>query len=104
MRFSQTLVIDSYMALELPATWLAAFPGTKFHPEERLLTWRPAGVLNAILGDAILRWIESVEPEFGTINRFGDLTGLEEVRLTLSDLSRFAFNRRKSYTGESTVT
>ena len=92
------------MALEISPTWLAAFPGTRFFPDHRLLTWHPRGVLNLIQTEAMIRWMEAVEPELGNFNRFADLSGLTEVHLRSEEITALVKRRRGSYSGEPVTT
>ena len=92
------------MALEIPPAWLAAFPGTRYFPDERLMTWHPAGVLNIVQVEAMVRWMEAVEPELGSFNRFVDLTELREVHLRSEEIDALAERRRGRYSGERVTT
>jgi hypothetical protein len=92
------------MALAVPETWLAAFPGTRFFPECHLMTWHPRGLLNLMHAQSILHWLRAVEPELGAFNRFVDLTGMHEVRLSDEDVATVAAHRREHYLGDPVTT
>ncbi len=87
------------MSLELPVAWLAAYPGTRIFPELRLLTWSPRGQLNRVSAESIAHWMNAIEAEFGTFNRFIDLSLLDEMHLTGADVASLAVERRVSYSG-----
>jgi hypothetical protein len=94
------------MALEISisATWLAAYPGTRFFPKHRLMTWHPSGVLNAVQAETLINWIESAEPRLGTFNRFADLSRLNEIHLSDDDVAALAERRSAHYRGEPVKT
>jgi hypothetical protein len=88
----------------VPPAWLAAFPGTRFDPEWRLLVWAPRGAMNAATLDATLSWLEVVEPSLGTFNRLVDLTHITEVHLRADEIAAVAERRREAYAGEPVTT
>ena len=92
------------MGLEIPLAWLAAYPGTRFFSECRLLTWHPHGVLNVVQAEAIVHWLQAVEPALGTFNRFADLSRLNKVVLCDDDIAAIAEHRQRSYRGEQVKT
>ena len=77
--------------MELSNQW-RAFPGTRFYPEHRLMTWHPYGVVDALKAESIARWLEVVEPELGSFSRFIDLSQVD--RLDLLGLRRWRHRRK----------
>ncbi|HZJ14931.1 MAG TPA: hypothetical protein VFD27_07775 [Chthoniobacteraceae bacterium] len=64
------------------------------------MTWHPSGVLSLVQADALVNWIEAVEPVIGTFNRFADLSRLNEIHLSDDDIATLAEKRSGSYRGE----
>lgn len=91
------------MSLEISPSWLAAYPGTRYFPEYRLLSWHPHGVLNALMLQSLVAWIESIELHLGECNRYVDLSGLTEIHLTSAEVEKAAGRRRASYQGPPTT-
>lgn len=64
---------------------------------DALMVGRPKGILDADLADKLLRFIEIKEVETETgFNRFCDLTRLEGIRLSLTDIVDLT-DRRRSF-------
>lgn len=89
---------------EVPPAWLAAFPGTRYVPELRLMIWGPRGVIDAEVAFAALHWLEAMEPAFGAFNRLVDLSHVTEVHLRRDDIAAVAERRREQYAGEPVTT
>lgn len=92
------------MTADVPPAWLAAFPGTRFLPEWRLMTGHLLGILDNQRLECMLHWLEAVEPQLGAFNRFWDLSNLKEVRLSCAELNALAERRRGRYAGEPVTT
>lgn len=89
------------MICEVPPAWLAAFPGTRYLPQYRLVIGHPRGILDHSYIETMLHWIEAVEPQLGTFNRFWDFSEITEVRLNCQEVMAIAERRRERYVGES---
>src|SRR3954470_4591800 len=80
--------------LSLPQR-LQSLPHTRSHPEARLLTWHPTGVLNDAMADAIVDFIETKEPDEALyFNRYTDFGGLSSLHLRSGHVFRIAKRRR----------
>jgi hypothetical protein len=88
----------------VPPAWLAAYPGTRFLPEWRLMMWGPRGLVSAPQVEAMLHWLEAVEPALGTFHRFVDLSYMVEMRLRADEIAAIAKRRRERYRGEPVIT
>ena len=76
------------------------FPHAAFHPEYRLITWFPDGVLTNERADQMVEFLESAEKHEGKpFNRYTDMTGYTRIDLGLDHIIRLARRRRKDYTG-----
>jgi hypothetical protein len=78
----------------------SALHGVRIHPELRLITWHPGGLLNAALADEILCFVEMAEmdPE-KPFNRFTNLSGVDGVHLSFADVEEIAARRVAAYQG-----
>ena len=74
------------MTCEVPPAWLAAFPGTWFLPEYRLMVGHPRGILDNTCLETMLHWMEAVEPQLGAFNRYWDLSEIKELRLDCDEV------------------
>ncbi len=75
-------------------------PGTCFHADHRLVTWHPHGVLDDVLADRIVEFLETDEEILGnTFNRFTDLSGLDRVSISLEHVFTIAKRRKEGYRG-----
>jgi hypothetical protein len=80
---------------------LSGFPHTRWHPEVRLLTWHPQGVLDDELADRILEFVELEEHVAdGPFHRYADLNGLTHIRLKFGHSFQIAERRRSGYAGQ----
>jgi hypothetical protein len=76
------------------------FPDARFHPEYRLVMWRPTGILTNDAADQMVDFLESAEKvERKPFDRFTDMTGYTRIQLGLDHIVRIA-RRRKTYKGE----
>jgi hypothetical protein len=84
-----------------PASVVMSMPGTRYHPDCRLVTWRPRGEFNSELADRIVEFLESEEQMLGKpFHRFTDMTGLERININLNHVFEIARRRKKGYRGE----
>ncbi len=92
------------MTCEVPPAWLAAFPGTRFLPQYRLMIGHPHGVMDHTRMETMLHWLEAVEPQLGAFDRFWDFSEIKEVRLDCDEVMALAERRRDRYFGEEVKT
>jgi len=86
---------------ESPTAILEAFPYTRYHPEARLITWHPRGVLDDLIADRIVDFIEFEERiAEAPFHRYTELDGLTEIRLKVGHAFQIAERRREEYRGE----
>ena len=73
-------------------------PDVRFHPEFRLLTWHPRGVLDSDTISKLTAFIEDEEqgPE-DPFNRFIDLSGLSAVDLEFEYVVHVSMHRRRAF-------
>ena len=73
-----------------------AFPRAWYHPEWRLLTWYPRGVLNEAFADQVIEFIEMEERiQQAPFDRYADLSGLTHIRIGIDHIIHTARRRRK---------
>ena len=76
------------------------FPGSVFHPEQRLITWFPQGVLTNDRADELVEFLELAEKHEGKpFNRYTDMSGYTQIDIGLDHIIRLARRRRKDYRG-----
>lgn len=75
------------------------FPlGVQFHPEHRLLVWRPRGVLDEKTISDVVAALNQLEMELHEpFNRFSDAAGIEQVDLNYEYVISVALYRRFAY-------
>jgi hypothetical protein len=79
---------------------LKGFPDTRWHPDLRLMTWHPRGVLDDDLADRVMAFIESEERiAEAPFNRYTDFSGLTGIRLTFGHAFQLAERRKVSSVG-----
>ena len=75
------------------------FTNARFYADERLLTWHPVGVYDENTAAHVLEYLELAEKfEDEPFDRYTDMTGLSEIRISLSHVVRLA-RQRRSYKG-----
>ena len=80
------------------------FSKTKFHPDLRLETWHPTGVLDFALATQIVNHVGFEERVLDEpFNRFADLSGITEIHLNFKMLSDLAAERRAAYASRPPV-
>jgi hypothetical protein len=80
-----------------PDFFLKSFPHTRYYPKLRLVTWHPRGVLDDILADQIVEFIEAEErDQEAPFNRYTDLSGITNVNLTAGHVFQIAKRRRRA--------
>ena len=68
-----------------------------FRKELSLILWRPRGILDEVLVNEIVAFIEAVERRGSKpLNRFSDLSGLDAVDLNFKFVFHVALDRRLS--------
>ena len=68
---------------------------TRFHAENRLVTWHPRGILDDALVDEIAYFTQTLEYlSEAPFDRFIDLSGLSEIRLQIGHVFNIAKERR----------
>ena len=83
------------MSDEPLAALLKAVPGARYHPEWRLLTWHPRGLLDDALADKIVAVITCEERiEQVPFHRYADFSGLTHIRLKVGHVFDIAKQRR----------
>jgi hypothetical protein len=76
---------------------LKKFPHTRFHPEARLFTWHPQGLLDDALADKIVDFIEEETLAASlSCHCYTDFSGLSEIRLKIGHLFQIAERRRNA--------
>jgi len=75
------------------------FPfGMQFHAEQRLLVWRPRGLLDEKVVSDVVAALNQLEMELHEpFNRFSDSTGIEQVELNYEYIISVALYRRFAY-------
>jgi hypothetical protein len=75
------------------------FPfGVQFHAEQRLLIWRPRGLLDEKVVSDVVAALSQLEMELHEpFNRFSDTAGVEQVDLNYEYVISVAFYRRFAY-------
>jgi hypothetical protein len=75
------------------------FPYACFHPDWRLLTWYPTGVLDNERADQVIEFLEWAEKSDGMpFSRYTDMTGYSHIQIDLDHIVRLA-RRRRRYRG-----
>ena len=79
-------------------------PEIEFHPDIRLLVYRPRGLINEAGINEVIGVIEDLEAETQEpFNRFSDTTDAHEVELNFKYVIRVALHLRLSHTGRAPV-
>ena len=75
------------------------FPlGVQFHEAQRLLVWRPRGVLNQEVISDIVAVLNELEVELhGPFNRFSDTSGVDQIDLNYEYIIGVSTYRRLAY-------
>ena len=75
------------------------FPfGVLFHAEQRLLVWRPRGLLDEKMVSDVVATLNQLETELREpFNRFSDTAGIEQVDLNYEYVISVALYRRFAY-------
>ena len=73
-------------------------PDILFHPETRLLVYRPRGILSEHRVNSIIAFLEKEEDEAESpFNRFTDLSKLDALQLDVNAMIRISLYRRLAY-------
>lgn len=79
-------------------------PEIEFHPDIRLLVYRPHGLINEARINEVIGVIEDLEAETQEpFNRFSDTTDAHEVELNFKYVIRVSLHLRLSHTGRAPV-
>jgi hypothetical protein len=74
---------------------LKAFPGTRYFPKFKLTTWHPKGVFDEPFADKLIAFIEWEEYiQQAPWDRYADLSGLTQIRISLDHVVDTARRRR----------
>ena len=75
------------------------FPvGVQFHAKQRLLVWRPRGLLDESVVSEVVAALNQLEMELHEpFDRFSDTTGIEQVNLNYEYVISVALYRRFAY-------
>src|SRR4030095_13805077 len=80
------------------------FTRTRFHPDLKLDTWYPEGVLDGAMAAFMIRYLGFQERMLDNpFNRFVDMTKITEIQLDFRRLADLAAERREAYTGRPPV-
>ena len=89
---------DSVFAYKLSGTAMIFPFGVQFHAEQRLLVWRPLGLLDEKVVSDVVAALGQLEMELHEpVNRFSDTAGVEQVDLNYEYVISVAFYRRFAY-------
>ena len=79
-------------------------PEIEFHPDIRLLVYRPRGLINEAAINKVISVIEDLEAATQEpFNRFSDTSGTHEVELNFEYVIQASLHRRLSYKGRAPV-
>lgn len=79
-------------------------PEIEFHPDIRLLVYRPRGLIDEAVVNKIISVIEDLEAKTQEpFNRFSDASEVHEVELNFRYVVHVALHRRLTYTGRAPV-
>jgi hypothetical protein len=82
---------------EIAESVLKDFPGAQYYPKFRLMTWHPLGIFNAALTDKLREFIGWEEhAQNAPFDRYADLSGVTQVKISLERLSEVASRRRRA--------
>ena len=73
---------------------LKSFPGTRYYPRFKLTTWHPRGILDEVLAEKIIAFIEWEEYiQDAPFDRYTDLSGITEIRTNVEHIIEIARRR-----------
>ena len=73
---------------------LKDFPGTRYYPRFKLITWHPRGILDEAMADKIIAFIESEEYiQDAPFDRYTDFSGITKIRVSFEYILQIARNR-----------
>lgn len=79
-------------------------PEIEFHPDIRLLVYRPRGLIDEAVVNKIISVIEDLEAKTQEpFNRFSDASEVHEVELNFRYVVHVALHRRLTYAGRAPV-
>jgi hypothetical protein len=98
------LAISLPSRLKCPEAKMKLPPDVNFHTEQRLMVWRPRGVLDEKMVNQITTFIGSQEATSKTpFDRFTDTTLLDAIDLSFDYVFHVALYRRMTYAGHPKV-
>jgi hypothetical protein len=93
------------------SVFLKTFQHARYHPQVRLLTWHPRGILDDTMADAVVAMLE-LEETFGSVpfHRYADFSLLTGIHLRIRHIFELAERRhaaaepvRSAFLGDSAV-
>lgn len=88
----------------LESGMIVAPPNVKMHPDLRLFTWHPHGVVNSDILSKVLAFLEFEEQESKEpFNRFCDLSRVTVIEVDLEYVVRASMHRRRLFAGQQPV-
>jgi hypothetical protein len=83
---------------------LDPFTQTRFHPDLKLDTWYPEGILDGAMASFMIRYLGFQERMLDNpFNRFVDMTKITGIKLDFKLLADLAAERREAYAGRPPV-
>jgi hypothetical protein len=71
---------------------------TRFHPQHKLMTWYPQGILDYAMASRTIEFLTFQEHVLDEpFNRFSDWSQVAEVHINLKQINEFAERRCKTY-------
>ncbi len=83
--------------LSLPVAPMILPPGVQFHEDNRLVVWRPHGLLDEKAVSDVVALLGRLENEREPFHRFADTTAVDQVDLNYEFVIRVALYRRFGY-------
>ena len=89
---------DSVFAYKLSDTAMILPFGVQFHAEQRLVVWRPRGLLDEGVVTDVVAALGQLEAEFGQpFNRFCDTAGVDQIAVNYDYVISVSLYRRFAY-------
>lgn len=84
----------------LAASIVEAFPHARYHPDWRLVTWHPEGLLDDYHADRVVQFLECEERIAGnSFDRYTDMSRYTRIHLSLDHVFEIARRRRRGFRG-----
>ena len=95
---------DSVFAYKLSGTAMILPFGVQFHAEQRLLVWRPRGLLDEKVVSDVVAALGQLEAQFSEpFNRFTDTAGVSAVDINYEYVFTVALYRRFAYADRAPI-